>query len=236
MKIQEKILKQLDELIKSAGSFAPSIYEQNLGKMDDKYLDRAKFTEWNTRCLNLLSQIKKGHSVHLEKFLDEEDRGYRKHKKGREHGPYNYHSISIEIFHKVAILKALKADIESSSFFDEELLITADAFSDILEQADYLLSEGYKDASAVSIGAVLESTLRKLCSNNNLEYSKTATISPLNDLLLRNKVYNPVIHKQIIVWAQVRNDAAHGHFDKYTKKQVQDMLKWVKDFIGRELT
>lgn len=116
------------------------------------------------------------------------------------------------------------------------MLITADAFSDILEQADYLLSEGYKDAATVLIGAVLESTLRKLCDNNNLVYSKTATISPLNDLLLKNKVYNLVIHKQIIVWAQVRNDAAHGHFDKYTKNQVQDTLKWVKDFIGRELS
>lgn len=65
MKIQDKILKQLDELIKEAGSFAPSILGQDLGKMDDKYLNHAKFTEWNTRCLNLLSQIKKGHSVHL---------------------------------------------------------------------------------------------------------------------------------------------------------------------------
>lgn len=235
MKIQDKIIKQLDELIKEAGSFAPSIWEPDFGKMNDQYLDHAKFTEWNTRCLNLLSQIKNGHSVHLEKFLDEENRGYGKHTKGGERGGRHYHSISIEIFHKIAILKALKIDIESGNFFDEELLITADAFGDILEQAEYLLSEGYKDAAAVLTGAVLESTLRKLCDRNNLKYPKNTTINSLNDSL-KDKAYNRVIHKQIIAWAQIRNDAAHGHFDKYTKKQVEDMLEWVKDFTGKELS
>lgn len=235
MKIQDKILKQLDELIKQAGSFASSIWQRDFGKMTDEYLDLAEFIRWNTQCLNLLSEIKNGKSVHLEKFLDEENKGYRKHDKEGRQGRHQYHSTSIEVFYKVAILKALKADIESGSLFDEELLITADAFDSILEQSEYLLNEGYKDAAAVLTGAVLESTLRKLCEKYGIAYPQNATINPLNDLL-KDKAYNLIVHKQIIAWAQIRNGAAHGHFNLYTKKQAQDMLQWVKDFVGSQLS
>lgn len=232
MKILNKILKHLDELIKQA-NFAPSIYQINFGQMDDKHLDHARFVEWNTRCLNLLKRIQKGHSVHLEKFLDEENKGYRKHEKEGKKGR-QYHSITIEVFYKIAILKALKIDIEKGAFFDEELLITADAFDTVLEQAEYLLKEDYKDAAATLVGAVLESTLRKLCEKHNLSYQQHTNIHILNDMLLKDRVYNKFVNKQIIAWSDIRNNAAHGNFTKYAKKQVEDMLRWVKDFIGKE--
>ena len=114
------------------------------------------------------------------------------------------------------------------------MLITADTFDDILAQSEYLLEGGYKDAAAVLIGAVLESTLRKLCDKNGLIYADKTTINPLNDLL-KDKTYNALVYKQIIAWADLRNNAAHGHFDKYDKKQVQHMFEWAKDFIGNQL-
>ena len=162
--------------------------------------------------------------------MEEEDRGANKGPiKGR-----TYHSISIEVFYKVAILKALKSDIESGNFFDQDFLITADAFGDILEQAEHLLDENYKDAAAVMIGAVLESTLRKLCEKKQILFSPKDTINPLNNLL-KDKAYNRIIHKQIIAWADLRNKAAHGNFEKYNTLQVIDMLKWVKEFVASNL-
>ena len=233
MKLEQKVLEQLVELIEEAPEFAPAIVSQakNFGSMTDTNFDHNEFTVWNTRCLNLLSRIDDGKSIHFKKFLEEENRG---HDKGPVKGR-GYHSISIEVFYKVAILKALKLDIESGNFFDQELLITADAFGDILDQAEHLLDEKYKDASGVLIGAVLESGLRKLCEKNGITYSPNDTINPLNNLL-KDKAYNRIVHKQIIAWADLRNKAAHGKFDEYTADQVSEMLKWAKDFISNYLS
>ena len=232
MNIDKKILDQLDALIEEAPKFAPTIESQknNHGQMTDGQFDYERYTIWNTRCLNLLYRIEDGDSVHLKKFLDEEDLGHNKGpKKGR-----SYHSRSIEVFYKVAILKALKFDIEAGNFFNQNLLISADAFGDILEQAKHLLSENYKDAAAVMVGAVLESTLKKLCEKHQISFSPKDTINPLNNLL-KDKAYNRIAHKQIITWADLRNKAAHGEFGEYDIVQVSDMTKWVEDFISNNL-
>lgn len=229
-----KIKDIVQKLIEEGKTVTPNL-DRDFGKMTDEGLDHAKFMTWNTKCLNFLSQIKTGKSVYLDKYLDEENLGFLKRKKIGEKGRA-YHSVSIEIFYKLAILEALREDVDSGHFFDEELLITADAFADILEQAEYLLDKNYKDASAVLIGAVLESTLRKLCDKDKLSYSKDTTINPLNDILKKNGVYNALIHKQIVAWADIRNNASHGHFDKYKKEDVLDMLKWVKKLLGNYLS
>jgi len=224
VKLNDKILKQVEELIEEAPKFAPTIVTQanNMGQMADAKFDRERFTIWTTRCLNLLTRIEGGNSIHLQKFREEEQKGKK------------YHSSSIKFFYQVAILKALKLDIESGNFFDQGLLITADAFGDILEQAEHLLDEKYKDASAVLIGAILESSLRKLCDKNKVTYSQKDTINTLNNFL-KDKGYNRIVHKQIIAWADLRNKAAHGKFSEYSISQVEEMLKWVKDFVTNYL-
>jgi hypothetical protein len=234
-KVSEKILKTLDVLIHVGKSLSPTVWKRDLGEMTDEKLDMARYVTWNTQCLNLLSQIKTGKSIHYEKFLDEEDKGHKKFvRSGTPAGRYRYHSITVEVFHKLAILRALQEDIKSGNFFDEELLISADAFEGILEQAAHLLSSGYKDAAAVLVGAVLESTLKKLCEKSSITYATDATINPVNDLL-KDKIYNTLAHKQIIAWADLRNNAAHGKFDKYDKKDVERMLDWTKSFLESHL-
>ena len=59
MKLEQKVLEQLVELIEEAPEFAPAIVSQakNFGSMTDTNFDHNEFTVWNTRCLNLLSRI-----------------------------------------------------------------------------------------------------------------------------------------------------------------------------------
>jgi hypothetical protein len=61
------------------------------------------------------------------------------------------------------ILSALRADYQADRLQSLRELIHADLFADLLEQADHLMEQGYKDAAAVTAGAVLEEHLRKLC-------------------------------------------------------------------------
>lgn len=119
-------------------------------------------------------------------------------------------------------------------------LVSAEVFSDFLEKASYLLSEGYKDPAAVMIGSVLEQKLRQLCQRNDIETvmvkerkkipKKSAS---LNAELFKAGVYNQLDQKNITAWLELRNNAAHGHYDKYTDEQVSIMLKSVYEFIVR---
>ena len=41
-----------------------------------------------------------------------------------------------------------------------------------------------------------------------------------------------LVQKQITTWANLRNDAAHGHFAKYDQDQVKQMLLFVQKFCA----
>lgn len=136
----------------------------------------------------------------------------------------------------VGILKAVEHDIKSGLLSDFRSLIQAEIFADILEMAEHLHREGYKDAAAVLLGAVLEDSLRKVADANGVSTlnskGKPLTIDPLNAMLAKQGVYNALVQKQITSWANLRNDAAHGHFGKYDADQVQQMLLFVQKFCA----
>ena len=115
-------------------------------------------------------------------------------------------------------------------------LTQAEIFSDFLEMAEYLLGEGYKDAAAVLLGAVLEDSLRKIADSNGIETlkanGKPLSMEPLNVSLRKKEAYGPLVQKQITSWANLRNDAAHGHYDRYDAEQTKQMLLFVQKFCS----
>lgn len=136
----------------------------------------------------------------------------------------------------VGIVKGIQSDIATGMLEDHRALIRAEVFADFLEMAEHLLREGYKDASAVLLGAVLEDSLRSLAARSGLPAAnpqgKPLTMDPLNIALAKAGVYGPLVQKQITSWANLRNDAAHGHFSKYDSDQVQQMLLFVQKFTA----
>lgn len=132
------------------------------------------------------------------------------------------------------MLKAVEHDIESGMLANFRSLIQAEIFADFLEMAEHLLNEGYKDAAAVLLGAILEDSLRKIADANGISVvgpkGKPLTIDPLNSAVAKDGVYNSLVQKQITSWANLRNDAAHGHFTKYDEAQVKQMLLFVQKF------
>jgi hypothetical protein len=138
------------------------------------------------------------------------------------------------------ILKSIKQEIEGGWIFTVKGIISAEIFSDFLEMAKYLLDENYKDPAAVMIGSVLEEHLRNLCNKNNIEVDtvKDSKSVPkkadlLNSELSAASVYNKLDHKSVTSWLDLRNKAAHGKYDEYTKEQVNIMFSGVTDFIAR---
>ena len=136
----------------------------------------------------------------------------------------------------VGIFKAVEHDIKSGMLTNFRSLIQAEIFSDFLDMAEHLHREGYKDAAAVLLGAVLEDSLRKVADANGVSplnsKGKPLTLDPLNAALAKQGVYNALVQKQITSWANLRNDAAHGHFERYDPAQVQQMLLFVQKFCA----
>lgn len=138
------------------------------------------------------------------------------------------------------ILKAAKQEIDGGWMFTVKGLVSAEIFSDFLEMAEYLLNEGYKDPAAVMVGSVLEEHLRQMCSKNliSIELQKDGKAIPkkadsLNSELAAKNIYNKLDQKSITSWLDLRNKAAHGKYDEYTKEQVYLMYQGVLNFISR---
>jgi hypothetical protein len=45
-------------------------------------------------------------------------------------------------------------------------------------------------------------------------------------------LFNETKAKHLRAWAAIRNDAVHGDFDKFTKQDVEGMLKGVAEFLA----
>jgi hypothetical protein len=143
----------------------------------------------------------------------------------------------------VGILKGVQREMAGGWLHTAKGLVSAEIFSDFLEMADHLMSEAYKDAAAVMIGSVLEEHLRQLCAKVGMEVvvskggrhvPKTADL--LNADLAKANVYNKLDQKQITAWLDLRNNAAHGHYDQYDIAQVRGMLSGVTNFMARVTT
>jgi hypothetical protein len=134
------------------------------------------------------------------------------------------------------ILRGLKADYAAGRLQSVSELIHADMFSDFLEMAQHLQAEGYKDAAAVITGSVLEGHLRKLCEKHGIAVAandRPKKADTLNSELAAAGVYSKLDQKNVTAWLGLRNHAAHGQYEEYTKEQVILFLQATGDFISR---
>jgi hypothetical protein len=134
------------------------------------------------------------------------------------------------------VLTALREAYASGYLDTVSELIHADLFSNFIEMAEYLLSEGYKDPAAVIIGSTLEEHLRQLCVKNGLPTTaedKPKKAGQLNADLLKASVYTNLDQKLVTSWLDLRNKAAHGKYSEYTKELVQLMIQGIQDFMTR---
>ena len=193
--------------------------------------DLASVSSWVTRIGQLIRKLYGDKSQHFDNYnrAISIDSFYTIHSNWYGH---------ISQVHGVTL--TVKHDVENDLLGNIKGLLQADIFADFLEIGEHLLSEGYKDAAAVTIGAVLEDGLRKLCDKNGIATTKPnglpLTIEPLNTELAKQAVYSKLTQKQVTSWAHIRNKAAHGEYGEYDKPQVQMMLLFVQSFAEQHLS
>lgn len=139
-----------------------------------------------------------------------------------------------------AILRSIKNEIDRGWLMTMKGILSAEIFSDFLDMADHLLTEGYKDPAAVMIGSILEEHLRQLCAKFEIPIGEekfgkmiTRKADALNSDLTKNEVYNKLDQKNVTAWLDLRNKAAHGKYNDYNLQQVEFMKDGVTEFITR---
>jgi len=88
----------------------------------------AKKQKWQTGCLSLLEKTFGAESIYfetLENILEE-------------------HNLKAHFTHGVALMEGAKEEIEKGFLYKIERLISVDLFDSIVEQAEYLLKNGFK--------------------------------------------------------------------------------------------
>ncbi len=142
--------------------------------------------------------------------------------------------------HLAGILKSLRAAVDSGYLASASELIRGEVFGDYLDMAAHLVDQHYKDAAAVVGGSTLESHLRQLAKRHGIDavQQKGNDLVPkkadtLNAELAAKGVYGKGDQKSVTSWLDLRNNAAHGHYDRYTEDMVRLFLQSIRDFISR---
>lgn len=227
-RVMEKlIIQEIEDLVRTGEKLAAdaSVSDSSLGH--ERVQELMSIT---TRGGQLIVRLYGSDSQYFQTFKSVmEDKNF-----AMMHSGYYKHVASV-----VGIFKGIEHDIKSGMLTNFRSLIQAEIFADFLDMAEHLYRENYKDAAAVLLGAILEDSLRKVAEVNRVDTlnskGKPLTIDPLNAALARRGVYNALVQKQITSWANLRNDAAHGHFDRYDSDQVQQMLIFVQKFCANFL-
>jgi hypothetical protein len=165
---------------------------------------------------------------------------------GKEHPYYKEFEEATEYYYGnsvksgIQIIMNIKAEIENGWLSSLKGIVSAEIFSDILEMANHLLENDYKDAAAVMIGSVLEEHIKQLCIKYSIEtnFEKDGKLishkaDRLNSELAKAGKYNKLVQKNVTAQLDLRNNAAHGKYLEYDKQQVRLMYDSVFNFIIR---
>jgi hypothetical protein len=88
---------------------------------------------------------------------------------------------------------------------------------------------------------VLEKTLRSLCENANPKIEtvnvngRAKKMSAMIEDLKKAGIINEIRKRQLETWNAIRNSAAHGKIEEFTKEQVTAMLQGVQDFMAQQM-
>ena len=134
-----------------------------------------------------------------------------------------------------SITLGLRDDLNAGWIESVVEMVHADTHSDYLEMSETLLRSGYKDAAAVIAGTALEVHVRALCVKNGVDTEladgtpKKATA--MNADLKKAGIYATLQEKQVTAWMDLRNQAAHGNYEKYDINEVLALASGVRDFM-----
>lgn len=209
-----KARARLDEVIERAGQVLKT---RKSGQWGDT-LNDAAYAEWRMFVKTVFRLLDPG-GHHEGEFLEiDQERGWS--------------TPAGKLERQLGVLKALRDDFDGGYLSDVRGIVRAEVFTDFLEQARHLFDEGYWQPVPVIVGSVLEEHLRKLCAKYpSIVLPSKPKLDSMNSELAKAKEYGVLEQKQVTVWADIRNKAAHGKWEEYKSADVEDMARGVLRFL-----
>jgi len=186
------------------------------GDFAGDYVDAQALLNWKVKARNLLSSACGSESEHYRSFVKAEE-------------PSMFRTNFFELKDVKAVFLAAKEDYEGGYVTAIRALIQAEVFSSELDQARELLAGQYLSAAAVVAGVVLETSLRQLCVDKGIPVGK---LDKMNADLAKAGTYHLLVQKRITAIADIRNNAAHGHPERFTAKDVEEMISYIEGFLA----
>ena len=188
------------------------------GQYTYTYVDNDIFIKWKVQVKDLIVKLTNTESEYYKEFIKIEN----------QENSTNY----IKFIGLKGIFVAFKNDYTDGYLSSIKTLIQAEVFENQLEQSQELLDSGYKLASAVIAGIVLETGLREICTREETAHGK---LDKMNADLAKKGIYNKLQQKRITTLADIRNSAAHGKEDEFTHDDVNNMIREVEQFLANYL-
>jgi len=226
----EDLLREAKELhavmIEEAERKREDAVQKNIGIIGEFSVATTEFTSLRTRFLSLVHLLPS--SAHLSKIIETTS---------------ELKSRVSSIKTLIGYIDGLKSDYESGMLQDLTKMVEANIASDYMGQAEQLLGEGIPGQydhvpAAVLAGAVLEDALRRLCARRpqpisvNRPGGQPKTMGTLIDELKNASAFHELKAKQLRAWADIRNAAAHGRFDDFTRQDVERMIAGIQNFLA----
>jgi hypothetical protein len=185
--------RRFDELLVQVDDLENAKWTNSSGR---DYVDDEVLLGWRVKVRNLLSQACGEKSEHYQQFVQVE-------------GERVMMSTNHDQMKRLkAVFLAAKEDYEGGYTRSTRSLVHAELFEDELEQAKELLAQGYKAASAVVAGVVLETTLRKLCGDKGIPVKtldgKPVKLDKMNADLAKDGLYDKLVMKRVTMLADIR--------------------------------
>jgi len=217
-KKHEAVLQGLiDQVPRLLGTIEKVNYDGIAGRFET--VDKSEYMRWTARSENIVGKTAGSDSAHASALS-------RSLRQG------SFPVFSAALLAARGVLQAVLDDLGDGMLHDTKKLIHAEVLDDFLEQAESLLAAGYKGPAAVAAGCVLEDTLRSLCRDvPSIELPDRPKLDWMNGQLAKADVYSKLTLKKVTAMADVRNNAAHGHWDKFTDEDVEDMVRGVRQLV-----
>ena len=132
------------------------------------------------------------------------------------------------------VLKSGEAEWKAGLMRSVEYLVAAATFDDFLDHASDYHKGGKKTEAAVLASAVLEDTIKKICSKHSLP-TTGKTVDPLIDDLAAAGVLTAVKAKRAKGYAGVRNHALHAEWENFDLKDVGQMIQGIRELVEEHL-
>jgi hypothetical protein len=212
--VAEQLRQYLADLIEE-GKDVLSTVQPKHHRLVHANVDHYRFFRWDAKCRNLVSVLGK----HAEPWRPLLLRDKRHVLPAAEK--------------LLATLQAIEDTLQAGLLVHVEDLIRADAFADLLERADYLLSESYHVSAGALGRAVLEEHLRNWCDRAGCMPSKERpTLADYNAALYRGKHLDKLTMKHVEGLIVIGNAAAHVEANLKTE-DVQRLLRDVREFLSQ---